>query len=417
MHGVTKSCYAGLVAFLLGSAEAAANEVTDWNRKAASVVTEGGAVVAAQPSAVLGMVAIAQHDALNAIDRRYYAYVHTDVMPRASPDAAVHGAARGVLLRMFPAQSATIETEYLSRMALIPDSAEKVTGAALGDAAAHAIVAVRQGDPLFAPASTRPTYKWLAQGPGVYEPTPPAYSVAQPTLFIAGGRPFTLTSSSQFRPAGTPDLSSDLYATDYNEVKEIGRKGSAVRTADQTHAALFFIEGSTTVIMNRIGLPAIETKNLDLWDSARALALLNMSLADAAISAFEAKFHFNTWRPVTAIRKGETDGNANTEADPNWEPEIPTPNHPEYAAGHPFGCSAGGHTLEVVLDDAAYAFATTSASHGTPRSYATLDAFAQECGNARVWAGVHFSNSIRASYVAGREVSNWVIRNTLRKAH
>ena len=391
--------------------------MTDWNRNAQAVAAAGGATIAAQPSAIYAMVALAQHDALNAIDRRFDAYAHSGTASGASADAAVHAAARGVLVRMFPAQMASIDAKYSAGLTLIPDGAAKTAGVALGDAAAQAIVTLRAGDPLFAPVSERPVYTWLAPGPGVYEPTPPAFSLTQPPMFIAGGLPFTLNSRLQFRPDGVLALGSEKYANDYNQAKEVGRKGSTVRTPDQTHAARFFIEGSTTAVMNRAGAPAIDAKNLDLWESARAQALLNMSLADAAITAFEAKYHYNTRRPVTAIRKGDTDGNDKTVGDPAWEPEIVTPNHPEYAAGHPIGCSAGSHTLESVLDDEAYAFTTTSPTHPTARSYPSFDALARECGAARAWAGVHWPSTIQDSYVAGHQISTWVVKNFLRKVH
>jgi hypothetical protein len=165
-----------------------------------------------------------------------------------------------------------------------------------------------------------------------------------------------MTSNAQFRVPAPLPLDSNLWAKDYNEVKEVGALHSTTRTVDQTNAAKFFFESSVGGMMVRIAIPAVAAKGYDLWDTARTFALLMMGQSDSSVSIYEAKFHYNFWRPVTAIRQGDTDGNSKTVADLTWEPMFVTPNHPETASAHAVQCSSGSHLLEKLLDDDAYAF-------------------------------------------------------------
>ena len=413
MTRMMKLCVGGIAGLMLWTGQAQANEVTDWVLKTQSVLPAAGITTGPGLNASIANVTIAQHDALNAIDRRYDSYAYSGSAPTASAQAAVHAAARGVLVRLFPAISGNIETEYANKMSLIPDSAEKTAGAAVGDAAAAAIVSLRGGDPLL--SSARPPYTFLPPGPGIFQPMPPSFS-APTNVYVSLGMLYGLTSNSQFRVPAPLPLDSNLWAKDYNEVKELGALNGTTRTVDQTNAAKFFFESSVGGMMVRIAIPAVAAKGYDLWDTARTFALLMMGQSDSSVSIYESKFHYNFWRPVTAIRQGDTDGNSKTVADPTWEPMFVTPNHPETASAHAVQCSSGSHLLEKLLDEDAYAFQATSTTSPEVRSYASLDQYARDCGEARIWSGLHYRNTFRDSYATGRSIAHYLFHNFLRKA-
>lgn len=406
---------AGLTAFLTWSSSAIADVIVDWNAKAYELLPSVGITNGPRQSAVAANIHIAQHDALNAIDPMFAPYAYSgSFMPGASKEAAVHAAARSVLVGMFPSLASSVDAHYVPLMAAIPDGASKLAGISVGNQAAAAILAFRADDPFF--KTPRPTYTWPAPGPGVFQPMPPDFNPnADAALFLSTGKLYALRHARQFEPGIPPDLTSAEWAGDYNEVKEVGRQGSTTRTPDQTDAAWFFLEGSTSAVVNRAARPVVASQNLDLARSARIMALMNMTMTDSAISVFTFKYDQNFWRPVTAIRQGDTDFNEATQADTTWLPEsVTTPQHPEYPAGHPATCMSGMQVvMSLVGNDIPLTTTTTTAREGRARSCENVEAFAEECGEARIWFGVHFRNTVRDSQHMGKQIARWVMRKQL----
>ena len=342
-----------------GSAQAQVDEdaVTAWNANA------GEAAIAAcispvdnplHESRLYAMMHLAIHDALNAIDRRSRPYaVDLPANPGASPEATVAAAARDVLVPLlaqlpspFPqacidAGIASVEADYTAALGVIPDGPAKTQGVDVGQAAAAAILALRAAD-----GSDTPLLDFAyPQGtdPGEYRFTPGFTFVFAPGW--ADVTPFVLNDSSQFRPGPPYAVTSKKYTADFNEVKALGGDDvttPSARTAEQTEIALFWVE-SSPLQWNRIARTVSSSEGLDMWENARLFGLLNMALADGYIGSFETKYHYNYWRPVTAIQTAETDGNPNTSADPTWTPLVPTPPVPDYDSAHSVegGAAAG----------------------------------------------------------------------------
>ena len=389
-----------------------ADMVTDWNvvaTTAAAAPIKNGVV----QTRIYAMVHAAVHDALNAIDRRYYPYV-LDILvdPEASPEAAVATAAHAVLMHDLPySQHAFLDAQYATSLAGIPDGPAKLAGVAIGQAAAAVIIAVRITDGADAIASYTP-----GSGPGEWIPTPPGFLPA----FLPGWgevTPFMLRSSAQFRlkPPAYFNLTSQAYTADYNEVKQIGEVNSPLRTAEQSAIAQFWYEPSAQG-WNRIARFVSAQRGLKLWDNARLFALVNFALADAYIAHSDTKYFYTFWRPVTAIRAGDTDGNPNTEADPAWTSFLVTPNFPDYPSGH----STAGAAAAIVL---AHFFGNdqipSTSTSGPPfpsitRSFTSFSQAAQENADSRVFAGVHFRSACRDGVRLGRQVGHFVFTHALK---
>jgi hypothetical protein len=291
-----------------------ADVVTDWNNVATTVGPLSG-LGAVPQSRVYAITQAAVHDALNAIHRRYepYAYGAT-ATSNASPEAAVSAAAHDVLQALFPTQQSAIDAAYHAVLASIPSGNAKDFGIAVGQAAAAAVLALRSND---GSASANIPYT-QPPGPGVWEPTPPGFL---PAAFPGWGNvtTFGLNHGEQFRPE-PPEffvLTSEAYTRDYQEVQDIGSINSITRTPEQSDIARFWYEGSPTG-WNRIARVVAAQKGFNLWENARLFALVNFAMADGFIAGWNAKYFYNFWRPVTAIQKGDTDGNPSTERDPGW---------------------------------------------------------------------------------------------------
>jgi hypothetical protein len=360
-----------------GSAAAAVDPVSSWNIVAIQATLTAGenGVVA---SRTLAIAQLAVHDALNAIDARYERYAFTGSAPAgASADAAIAAAARDALVGTIavgalpgfgsPANQALavaqVDAAYAAALAGIPDGLPKSDGIAIGQAAAAAIVTLRSSDH----ATELVTYTPGTE-PGDWQPTPnpvpfdpPAAADHLPAVAPHWGNvtPFVLLRSSQFEPNGPPRLTSKQYAADYNEVKAIGEKNSTTRTAEQTSIARFWYEGSPAG-WSRIARVVAESQGLDSWDTARLLALVDLAMADGFIAGFETRYEFNFWRPVTAIRAGDTDGNDATVADPAWSTLLNTPAIPEYASTHSVLGGAASEVLRRFFRDDDVSFTTTS---------------------------------------------------------
>jgi hypothetical protein len=358
------------------------------------------------------MTHAAIHDALNAIDRRYRPYA-LSIKPDggASPEAAAATAAYLVLLHELPAQQGTLDAAYQAALASMPDGEAKTRGVAIGQSAAAAIIALRSDDGSAAQVAYTPGTEL-----GHWRPTPPPFL---PALAPGWGfvTPFALRSGSRFRPDYSDyfDLAGEAYARDYDEVKSIGQLGSTTRTADQSEIARFWYESSPPG-WNRIARNVAAEQGLDLWSKARLFGLVNLALADGYISSFEAKYFYNFWRPVTAIRAGDLDGNPHTIADPEWTSFLVTPPIPDNSSGHSVAGAAVAEVLARFFDNDNIHFTTTSGAPfpGITRSFSSFSQAAQENANSRVYAGIHFRSATRDGLRQGKKIGRDVRKHFLK---
>jgi hypothetical protein len=387
------------------SASAQGNAVNDWNEIAQNAIIVGRPVGSAL--VLEGIVQAAIYDATVAIEGGYEPFVASPSVSRpASTAAAVAAAARGVLVVRVPGQAASVDSQYAAYLASIPDGPAKTNGIAVGEQAAQAILAWRTGD------GFDNVVPWIQPppGPGVFEPFP-----APPPLDVklTQVRPLTLTSNDQFRPDGPNPLTSTQYAEDFNEVKAYGRIDSAVRTPEQTEVARFWSE-NTAVQWPRTQRELALEKGLSLAQTARMLALAQVATADALLACFDAKYHYVFWRPRLAIRRADTDGNPATQADPTWEPLVPTPNHPEYAGAHGCVTKAVVEALANFSGTDKIVFSMSSTVTGTTHHFERFNDAAKEVYDARTWGGMHFRNSTMEGAWIGRQVADHVAANLFR---
>jgi hypothetical protein len=387
--------------------------VLDWNAHAArAIVTVGGQV---PPRALirLAMVHLAIYDAVNAIEgERFESYASVPTVDRpASEEAAAATAAHDVLVALFPAQTIDLDAKYAASLAALPDDMAKVNGIAVGQQAAIALLTARAHDNRDRTVAYAP-----GAGPGVWTPTPPAFLAAQApeTPFV---QPLVLESASQFRPDAPISLASEDWARDYNEVKALGSAVGSIRTAEQTDIARFWSD-NPPLQWNRAWRALSIARGLGLADNARYFAMLTSASADALIACWDAKFFYNFWRPVTAIRAGDTDGNPETAPDPSWIAVIVTPNHPEYPAAH--GCFSGASTETLKYffgtDAIGLSMDSTVAGVASPvRTYARLSDALAEVLDARIYGGMHYRNSTRVGARVGRQVSRFTTRHFFRR--
>jgi len=287
---------------------ARADAVLDWNGHAANAIVAVAAMPPPRGLIRLAMVHVAIYDAVNAIEGYpFTSYAaRPNVITPASPEAATAAAAHDMLVALFPGQQADLDANYAASLALIPDGPAKTNGISVGQQAAAGILSFRANDGRDAVAPYIP-----GSGPGVWIPTPPGFLAAQAPE-VAYVRPFTLNSPSQFRAEEPPDLSSDTWARDYNETKSLGAATGSTRTPEQTDLARF-ISDQPMLLWNRTWRGISVSQGLNLLDNARFFALLTTASSDALIACWDSKFFYNFWRPVTAIRAGDTDGNPNTQ--------------------------------------------------------------------------------------------------------
>lgn len=328
-----------LYSFVLALQPAHADVVTDWNRKATALVYSEGIRAGQQQNRALAIMHVAMFDVVNSIDGRYSPYRTKHAAdPATSKEANATTAAYSVLVKLFPRQQAWLGKDYDASLAAVPEGQPKSDAIALGEKVAAEILASRAGDGSEAPEVYKPSTT-----AGVYVPT------AIP-IFSTWGRvkPWAMKQGSQVRPDPPPALSSTTWARDYNEVKELGRNNSARRTADQTDAARFWLfTGPATY--NPIALQLSAARNLGLVDNARMLALLAIASADAPIAIFDAKYAYNFWRPITAIRNGDLDRNDAIAPEADWTPRGDTPMHPEYPCAHCVASTTAGEVLKTVF--------------------------------------------------------------------
>ena len=381
-----------------------ADVITDWNERA--VVAGDKARLGNFPTArAIAMVHLAMFEALNSIEPRYTPYrTRLSVDANASREASAASAAHTVLVRVFPDQAAELDKALQASLAAVPDGSFKTQGVQLGQQAGAAIYAERRDDGSDAPNSYRPF-----TAAGKYVPT------VLPINSSAGAiRPFSLKSGSQLRPPAPYSLKSAQWAKDFNEVKKMGAKTGSARTAEQTDIARFW-EQTGPATYNPVVRQVSTAKALDLLDNARLFALFSMATADATIAIFDAKYTYNFWRPVTAIRNADLDGNNATERDQFWEPIIPTPLHPEYPCAHCISQGSAASVLEAFFGDAVPAFTMTSTTApGVTRKFSKLSDYVTEVVNARVYDGVHYRTSGEVGAAMGKRNGQYAVQNYLK---
>jgi hypothetical protein len=396
-----------LVAFLQ-TGVAQAGVATDWNR--AMIGALETAQTPAPPAMRVGaIVQTSVFDALNGIEARYTPiHVQPGAPPGASRAAAVAGAAHEALVGLFPAQKASLDLQLQASLARIGGEGNDQSvarGLAWGEKVADQILAWRATDGFNAVLSP-----YVPAGlPGRWTPTPPAFVL--PPLFrqFAAVTPFAMTSPSQFLPPPPPALGSARYATDFNEIKLIGSAGSSTRTAWQTQTAVFWQSDVAPVaIWDRVADDLIEAGDLPLTQQVRLLARMNIAMADAVISIWNAKNFYDTWRPITAIRQAATDGNDDTTVDPTWTPLLVTPPFQEYPSGHAGVSKAGVAVLASVFGDNTAFTATAAALPGVERSFTSFTEAANQVSDARVWGGIHFRFACDVAIAEGAQIAELV---------
>lgn len=357
----------------------------------------------------IAIVQLAMFDAVNAVlDGPYRPFASKPSADAgASPEAAAIRAAYVVAVHEFPAQTGTIVSAYNTSIGGVSASAQAIAdGIKVGEAAANAVIAQREGDHRNDPELEGYT---PGSGPGVWVPTPGG-AVNPQTPFLQFVTPFGYDDASRFRPHAPPSLDSKTYTHDYNEIKDVGRATGTSRTAEQSATALFWSPSASALwIANIRSLAA----GKDLLTAARFEAIGIAAVENALIAAWDAKFAYMFWRPVTAIRAGDTDGNSETEPDPTWTPFIVTPSHPEYPAAHTtVGASAlGFYTVWFDTDQFPLAF---KGSGGVIRNYTSVNEIHAEEGNARVWGGMHFRNSTEEGTSVGSKVGKYTATHLLK---
>jgi hypothetical protein len=400
-----------------------ADEVADWNIAALDMVVAGGQ----NPilvSRTLAMMHLAIHDALNAIERRYEPYLSEGrAEPQAAPGAAVAAAARDVLAGVLPSFGTAeqrakaigmLERTYTAALAKIPDGIQKNHGLVAGQAAAAAMLTARQQDnatatPQYTPGTAagrwQPHPNPVPANPALADPEIAVGNLAALLPHWGTVTPFMMAVPWQFRLPGPPPLKSEQYAHDYNEVKRIGGKSSTERTAAQTEIAKYWYESSPQG-WSRIARVVSAQRGLDQWDTARLLALVNASIADGYIAGADTRYFYNFWRPVTAIRAGDTDENDATVPDPTWESFLNTPPLPDYPSTHSVAGGAAAAVLARFFGTDQVSFSMTSGSPFAEmtRSFTSFSQAAQENADSRVYAGIHFRTACEDGVKLGAQI-------------
>jgi hypothetical protein len=385
-----------LVAVGASASPVRADVITDWDAKISSVASPAAL---GEREAVI--VDLAMFDAVNSVFRQYPGYfTREDGFEHASAEAAAATAAATVLAKFHPEKAADVAAahdQYLKGLA--GDPAALALGRQLGERVGLKVFDSRARDG----ATGLDTYRPLTK-PGMYIPTATMVCSTWPKL-----KPFVLERPDQFRSGPPVSLSSKEWASDYNEVKTYGARDSTRRTPEETETARFWLMTGPPAY-HPIAWQIIAARHLKLLDSARFMAMYSAALTDAYIAVFDSKYRYNFWRPVTAIRNGDTDGNPDTEIDRTWQPLDATPMHPEYPCAHCILSAAAAALIESTggLGDLREISLTSLTAPGITHRWTSLESFTLEVANARVWAGFHYRFSARVGATMGREVGSYV---------
>ncbi|HET6722323.1 MAG TPA: vanadium-dependent haloperoxidase [Chitinophagaceae bacterium] len=384
--------------------------ILDWNEIAFKAFDGPFYQHSLMASRINAMTHLAMHNAINAVEPVYATYGFTVKDTDADPVAAAASAAHTVLVHEIPGKKDFLDSALQKTVSSITDGAAKQKGIELGKKAGQAIIEARNNDGAAGdPISQIP----LSKIPGIYQPVPPFNILFAPQW--ENVKLFGLKSKNQFRSAPYPPLNSAEYATAFNEVKEIGKINSSVRSADQSAYAKFWYEFSEAG-WNRVARTVAINKNLSLVESARLFALVDMALADSYIAGWDSKIHHNFWRPYTAIRNASNDGNNATIEDKEWEPSEPTPPVHDYPSTHSaLGNAAAAVLAKLLGDNTSFTMPSfTAIPAGSTRSFTSFSQAANENADSRVMAGIHFRFSCTAGQELGNKIGNWIADNHLK---
>ena len=437
-----KLCFSVFMLLFFFSAGAShvarADPVTDWNANAAKAAIAACISPADDPlheSRMYAMMHIAIHDALNAIDRRFRPYAYDDkARARVSVAAAIAAAARDVLVQViseipasFPPACiadgiASVDTDYTAALAAIPDGPRKSQGLNIGQDAAAAVLALRADDGSDTPLADDAYPQGVNPGEWRFTPNVPfAFAPGWGTV-----TPFVLRDGAQFRPGPPYAITSNKYTAEFDEVKRLGGDDVTTpseRTEEQTQIGFFWIE-SSPLSWNRIARTVAVAEKLDLWENARLFGLLNMAMADGYVGSFETKYHYNYWRPVTAIRTADTDGNPDTTEDPTWTPLQLTYPIPDYDSAHSVEGGAAAGVLQRFFGMDHISFSACSLSlplvqeqcggaSEVLRRYKSFSQAAEENGESRILIGIHFRQGVEEGIEHGRKIADRAVNRFL----
>jgi hypothetical protein len=381
-----------------------ADVVMDWNAQSDAIATARKPLSPVH-SRANALLHVAMFEAVNAIERRYQPYrLNLVADRRTSPEVAAAVAGYTVLVALYPDDKASLEKTLAQMLAAVPEGNPKERGVILGRKAATDLLALRVDD-----GSERvETWRPLTQ-PGVYVPTA---AVVSSTL--GQYTPWVMSNAAQFRPGPPPSLTSETWTRDLNEIREVGSIDSKSRTADQTAVAkVWLLTGART--WDPLVQQVAAHRKMDLVDCARLYALAQMAGMDAYIAVFDAKYTYNFWRPITAIRNADITGNAATPRAAGWLPLAETPMHPEYPCAHCITSAAVAAVLRAVAkDDVGELSVTSPTAPGVTRRWTRLDDYANEVSNARVWAGFHYRFSTVVGQDMGRKIGELTVATQLR---
>jgi len=381
--------------------------VIAWNQELVKIVLTPGAQPATiHPTRSYAMLHAAINDAVVSITRDASPLLVSVKAPReARPDAAAIEAGRATLAALYPGFKGELAQLADAQLATIPNGADKQQGITVGDAVAAKVLQLRAND---GSATVPPPFTPGTQ-PGNYRPTPPNFPTP---VFTNWGQvtPFVLKSGSQFRPEAPPALTSAAYAQDLNEVKSLGQNTSVTRTAEQTLIGKFWAPAVWNT-WNVIAENAAVAHHANLERTARLFGVLNLSLADSAIALYDGKYHFQLWRPITAIRLADTDGNPATTGDPNWTALAVTAPDPSYPGAHSTFSAAAATVLAAYFGDRDHIQVASIALPGTVRSFDSYHDVATEAGLSRIFAGQHFRFDHVAGLDLGRDVAQFVLHH------
>ncbi len=390
------------VAFMPGSGRSA----VDWNRELITILgTPGAQPATVHPTRSFALLQAAEYDAVTSITHAAPPYLFSVPAPRgARPDAAADQAAHDVLTALYPPLESGLDQLLAEELAAIPDTRGKQQGIGVGHIVAERLVHIRSSD---GSAATPPPFVAGSQ-PGDYQPTPPNFPAP---VFTNWGSitPFVLDSGQQFRPAPPPPITSAAYASALNEVKSLGQDSSTTRTADETTQAKFWGAAPIWNVWNEIAQKLAVTRHANLERTVTVFANLDLALADATIGLYDAKYHYLVWRPITAIRQGDTAGNPGIIGDPNWNPLAVTAADPSYPGAHATISQAAATVLSAFYGDHQQLTVSSDGDPGVTRIFGNFQAAANEATLSRIFAGQHTMIDLVAGQQLGRHVGDLVL--------
>jgi hypothetical protein len=408
MTSRTRHAVALTALLMSGVPEAGADVVLDWNAIMVKTVSSQNPFAQARIAAI---TQLAVFEAVNAIAGQYKPYLDTPPAPRpSSKEAAAIAAAAAVLKNYFPSSAGELDLARAASLATVRDGLAKTNGIAVGETAAAAMIAHRSAD-----GSAPPQFHMPASSePGEWQLTPGCPAAGGILRHWGGVTPFGIKRAEDFRSTRPPALGSWTYARDYNEVKEVGEMNSSVRSPHKSDIARFYAAVLAVATWNPAVGQVAAAERTSLSENARLLALLNMAINDALVAVIETKYVYNFWRPETAIRSGDLDGNARTVADAGFTPYIAAPCFPSYGSAHAAASYAARHVAEAFFGDECPSITLSSvAVPGVVLHYSSFEEITGDIDDARVYGGIHFRFDQRAGARQGRRIGAWIYRHHL----